>query len=271
MARTDTLGNFLTDVAEAIRTKEGTTETIPASEFDTRISNLSGKELLLQDKTITINENGEYTIKCDDGYDGLNQVFVIVSAKEETGGVSMQKEYATISSGTRVNLEIIPTNHKVEYCCEWGSNIAGVPSLGTYDTTDTNGTKANNYMHFTVFQNKYYWGTNGAEYSYGNYTTGKHTIIFNDGEDYKTVLDGVVIGTGKAIGQYPLILFGRGLLNNFDGKFYYIKIWDLETNELVMNVVPRINEYNNSELYDIVSKKAIYSGSGITADGPDIS
>lgn len=42
MARTDTLGNFLTDVAEAIRTKEGTTETIPASEFDTRISNLSG-------------------------------------------------------------------------------------------------------------------------------------------------------------------------------------------------------------------------------------
>lgn len=42
MARTDTLGNFLTDVAEAIRTKEGTTGTIPASEFDTRISNLSG-------------------------------------------------------------------------------------------------------------------------------------------------------------------------------------------------------------------------------------
>ena len=42
MARTDTLGNFLTDVAEAIRTKEGTTETILASEFDTRITNLSG-------------------------------------------------------------------------------------------------------------------------------------------------------------------------------------------------------------------------------------
>lgn len=42
MARTDTLGNFLTDVAEAIRTKEGTSEAIPASEFDTRISNLSG-------------------------------------------------------------------------------------------------------------------------------------------------------------------------------------------------------------------------------------
>lgn len=68
MARTDTLGNFLTDVAEAIRTKEGTTETIPASEFDTRISNLSGggsedltEELAtynteLEEQNITLND-----------------------------------------------------------------------------------------------------------------------------------------------------------------------------------------------------------------------
>lgn len=40
MARTDTLGNFLTDVADAIRTKKGTTEAIVASDFDTEISNL---------------------------------------------------------------------------------------------------------------------------------------------------------------------------------------------------------------------------------------
>ena len=40
MARTNTLGNFLTDVAEAIRTKKGTSETIQASNFDTEIANL---------------------------------------------------------------------------------------------------------------------------------------------------------------------------------------------------------------------------------------
>lgn len=40
MARTDTLGNFLTDVADAIREKKGTTNTIPASEFDTEISSI---------------------------------------------------------------------------------------------------------------------------------------------------------------------------------------------------------------------------------------
>ena len=40
MARTDTLNNFLTDVATAIRTKGGTSEEIKASEFDTAITNL---------------------------------------------------------------------------------------------------------------------------------------------------------------------------------------------------------------------------------------
>lgn len=46
MARTDTLGNFLTDVADAIREKKGTSETIQASQFDTEIANLpSGGDL----------------------------------------------------------------------------------------------------------------------------------------------------------------------------------------------------------------------------------
>lgn len=40
MARTDTLPHFLTDVADAIREKKGTQETIQASDFDTEIENL---------------------------------------------------------------------------------------------------------------------------------------------------------------------------------------------------------------------------------------
>ena len=42
MARTDTLGHFLTDVADAIRTKGGTSANIQASSFDTAIANLPG-------------------------------------------------------------------------------------------------------------------------------------------------------------------------------------------------------------------------------------
>jgi hypothetical protein len=40
MARTNNLTNFLTDVADAIREKKGTQETIQASDFDTEIENL---------------------------------------------------------------------------------------------------------------------------------------------------------------------------------------------------------------------------------------
>lgn len=40
MARVDTLGHFLTDVADAIRTKKGSSDTIQASSFDTEITNL---------------------------------------------------------------------------------------------------------------------------------------------------------------------------------------------------------------------------------------
>ena len=42
MARIDTLDNFLTDVADSIRTAENSSEPIAASDFDTRISALGG-------------------------------------------------------------------------------------------------------------------------------------------------------------------------------------------------------------------------------------
>ena len=42
MARTNNLKDFLTDVANAIRTKKGTTELIPANTFDTEIESISG-------------------------------------------------------------------------------------------------------------------------------------------------------------------------------------------------------------------------------------
>lgn len=57
MARTDTLGHFLTDVADAIRTKTGSSETIVASDFDTEIENIPSGGTT-PTGTITITENG---------------------------------------------------------------------------------------------------------------------------------------------------------------------------------------------------------------------
>ena len=62
MARIDTLGNFLTDVATAIRNKKGTADTIAASDFDTEIDSIETGGSSSITKGIIINE-------CDDkGY-----------------------------------------------------------------------------------------------------------------------------------------------------------------------------------------------------------
>ena len=77
MARIDTLGNFLTDVATAIKRKTGKTDTITPANFDTEIESIeTGSTPNLQSKSIIITENGTTTIEADEGYDGLNSVEV---------------------------------------------------------------------------------------------------------------------------------------------------------------------------------------------------
>lgn len=56
MARTDNLTNFLTDVADAIRGKKGTTGIIQASNFDTEISNISTSSF--ETATLILNDTG---------------------------------------------------------------------------------------------------------------------------------------------------------------------------------------------------------------------
>lgn len=62
MARTNTLPNFLTDVADAIREKKGTEETIQASDFDTEIASIPSGGGSIPTKGFTLDEFDE------DGY-----------------------------------------------------------------------------------------------------------------------------------------------------------------------------------------------------------
>lgn len=52
MARTDTLPHFLTDVADAIRTKTGSSDTIQASTFDTAIANIPSGGGSIEEKDV---------------------------------------------------------------------------------------------------------------------------------------------------------------------------------------------------------------------------
>lgn len=72
MARTNNLTNFLTDVATAIKTKTGDSTAIPASQFDTKIANITTGHL----------DNTEYTEANDDLDDILNGTTEIDSIKK---------------------------------------------------------------------------------------------------------------------------------------------------------------------------------------------
>lgn len=64
MARTDNLTNFLTDVADSIREKKGTTEPILASNFDTEIGSIQsgGADFEIKDASYLFSYNGRLDI-----------------------------------------------------------------------------------------------------------------------------------------------------------------------------------------------------------------
>ena len=89
MARIDNLTNFLTDVANSIREKKGTTGTILAKNFDTEIASIEtggSGTLNLQDKNITITSNGTQNVTADEGYDGIDTVTLSVQVPQEVSG-----------------------------------------------------------------------------------------------------------------------------------------------------------------------------------------
>ena len=113
MARIDTLGNFLTDVATAIRNKKGTTDTIVASNFDTEIESIETGGGSTVTKGIIINEfdenglrvyEGEYEGSVENGYrrKGRGEVFLYKNGnlyEIDTNACDRANNYLTIING----------------------------------------------------------------------------------------------------------------------------------------------------------------------------
>ena len=116
MARTDNLKDFLTDVADAIRTKKGTTELIPANTFDTEIESISGgKEE--QSKSVTITQNGTQTVTPDENK--------TLSSVEITTNVPLKEEQVkSVTITQNGSSTVTPDEGKVLSSVEINTNVA---------------------------------------------------------------------------------------------------------------------------------------------------
>lgn len=105
-------------------------------------------------------------------------------------------------------------------------------------------THANLYVHLTLYNNKYFCGWNGAEASFGtteSQSTGKHTIVYN--KNNKILFDGeevpdITLDLKDRNNTYTLGCRMKSSSNVYQGKIYYFKITNKETNEVIHNLVP---------------------------------
>jgi hypothetical protein len=89
MGKSNNLTDFLTDVADAIRAKKGTTAKINPQDFSSEIASIStggGDTINNQEKSVDITENGTTEVVADAGFTGLSKVSINVNVPTSGGG-----------------------------------------------------------------------------------------------------------------------------------------------------------------------------------------
>ena len=88
MAKNDNLQDFLTDVADAIREKKGTTALINPQDFAAEIASIEGGGGVInnQDKYVAVTKNGTTEVTADAGFTGLGKVIINTNVASSGGG-----------------------------------------------------------------------------------------------------------------------------------------------------------------------------------------
>lgn len=215
MARTDNLTNFLTDIAESIRTKEGTEEQILASEFDTRIANLpSGGSI--PEKGIVINEWNSNGYATDISVVGMTQIpdyyFYQSFSFKDTYGSFMSYKLENLRlpdnitklgnyvfyQGKHLKLDKLPSDltNIGDHCFEGCSNISldklpkGLTNLGRDSFSECQNIKISEIPEGVtkLGQNTFYYCTNLSNLTFKGDVTKIGYGVFQRCENLKTLI-----------------------------------------------------------------------------------
>lgn len=297
MARTDTLGHFLTDVADAIRSKTGSSSAIQASDFDTEIESISGGG---QGYTITVSVDGGTYSGATTTYD-YNDAFITITPDIgrylADSGITVVNASFDYSGGV-IRLYNPTGNITVTVVCGTYSAIKCLIATGTqYILTDyipNSGTRVEMEMYKSSWTEQWdsMWGSENkftfmqygwqatntqlqVEYWGSSQATGID-IQFNT--RVKVVLDATIPqlkygnytytpALGSSTPGEPITIFakrrtGSNIVDHYSGyKLYYFKIY--ENDVLVRNYVPSLDNNSVPCLYETLSNTYLYNkGSG---------
>ena len=308
MARIDNINNFLTDVADSIRTKTGKSNKISASSFDTEIASITTSEDLdselatyntelteqetsiqdiisalegkasggsiqpvLQDKIIKFSDIEEnLIITADEGYDGLNSVKITMGESiDEYQEVSYIRTTSVTHGTNYIDTGVIPnSNTSLEMKFCYTTGAVNYSKLYGSVGTKFRAEAASQNGTKTLF----FWGTSGSyKQGWDNGSLVDTVIKQAKNELYVNNVLTLTWDYTEWADTTNLRLFS---VPNSDRdsliKMYYCKIWDGDT--LIRDFMPCYRKADGViGMYDRVNNKFYKNaGSGSFAKGTDV-
>ena len=236
MARTDTLGNFLTDIANSIRNKKGTTDTIIASNFDTEIDSIESgadiNEYLSKDIDSTYNRPKNLIKK-------LPELTVITR-------VNMNNFFDGMSNLTELKINMM-NNVNLAYQLCYGCSL-----LKTIELKNTTNIRNMNEAFYNCTSLETLYAFNGSSLNYiermfQNCTNIKYVGgIIDIGKAYETTVSENYVNYTLSFGN--AIQLTHDSLMNIINNLYDIKTKGVKPQKLVFGTTNLLEKLTSEEI-----------------------